>query len=90
MQSAQAHEFPFVGAAPVDAVAGGFVDALEYEQAAFWRAVFVQVFDDFFCDVVAYAGDKNVGSRFDEPEFHASAHGGREVIGDNDEHWLLQ
>ena len=90
LQAADAHEFPFVAAAPVNAVAGCFNGALEYEQAAFGRAVFVQIFHDFFCNVVADAGDEYVCSRFDEPEFHAPAHGGWEVIGDNDEHWLLQ
>ena len=76
---------------PDEAVAIGaayhVLDLLKNQQAAFRRAMFQQIVDDFLCHIILDTGNENIGTWLHEPELHAPPHRRRQVICYNDEHF---
>lgn len=50
------------------------------------RTMLIQILNYPGRDRILDPGNKNIGPGLDKPEFHASTHRGREIIGQNDQH----
>jgi hypothetical protein len=59
----------------------GTVDPLKNQETGFRRTGFVEISNYRIGDGIFYAGNKDVGTGFDEPKLHTSPYGGGQIIG---------